>query len=76
MNNARAFKSGGALTNWNTIPSSIDIPETLGGVYYYYVRSSVDELETVYYEIEIIIHVSDYTPLFNRVSFRLFYTYF
>ncbi len=48
-------KDPAELGDWsNTIPSSLVIPEAVGSTSYYYLRSSLDGLETIYYEIEVI----------------------
>lgn len=42
------------LSEWNTaIPSSVAIPSIPGESYYYYIRSSLADHETIYYELEI-----------------------
>ncbi len=41
------------LTNWSNMPATVNIPATPGNTYYYYVRSSLADHETIYYELEI-----------------------
>jgi len=43
------------LTNWSSsIPGSVSIPSVPGDKHYYYIRSTLADYETVYYELEII----------------------
>lgn len=48
-----AVSTPNAIETWNPMSNSLLVPEEIGGINYYYIRSSLPEYETVYYEIII-----------------------